>query len=64
VTAAHAAADRIRDALGWARAGLSDAVTAASKLPAEEREQVLVEMRKVDAAIGAIVAVLVRGGGA
>jgi hypothetical protein len=62
VTAAHAAADRIRDALGWARAGLSDAVTAANKLPPDEREQVLLELAKVDAAMNAIVAVFVRGG--
>jgi hypothetical protein len=62
MTAAHAAADRIRDALGWAHAGLRDAVTAANKMPPEQREAVLVELAKVDAAIGAIVAVLVRGG--
>jgi hypothetical protein len=62
MSAITGAGDAVRNALGWAHAGLRDAVTAANKMPPEQREAVLVELAKVDAAIGAIVLLIVRGG--
>jgi len=52
---AKQAVDNVRSALGWARAGIVDAINATRGLPADQREAILAELATADAAVGRVV---------